>query len=158
MPYRWSRRGPAFSLLELVLVVAVIAILAAIGIPRLSRGTRGATDAALAGSLQTLRGAIDHYAAEHGGSFPKWNKLAGQLTTYTNDEGESQAGKDATHIWGPYLHVIPPLPVGAKKGETGVKQVDAAEVGWIYDQTTGTIRANCQDTEVDDAGKKYKDY
>jgi prepilin-type N-terminal cleavage/methylation domain-containing protein len=158
MLHRWSRRGSAFSLLELVFVVAIIAILAAIAIPRLSRGTKGAADSALAGSLATLRGAIDHYAAEHGGSLPKSSKVAEQLTTYTDSEGDPQASRDATHIWGPYLQAIPPLPVGANKGKTDVKQVDAVNVGWIYDPTTGTIRANCLDMEVDDAGRKYKDY
>jgi prepilin-type N-terminal cleavage/methylation domain-containing protein len=158
MLHRWSRRGSAFSLLELVFVVAIIAILAAIAIPRLSRGTKGAADSALAGGLATLRGAIDHYAAEHGGNFPKTNKFAEQLTTYTDSAGDPQATRDATHIWGSYLRTIPPLPVGANKGKTGVRQVDEANAGWIYDPTTGTIRANCPDTEVDDAGRKYKDY
>jgi len=158
MGSRWSGRGPAFSLLELMLVVAVVAVLAAIAIPRLSRGTRGATDAALAGCLATLRDAIDRYAGEHGGSFPRVNKFAGQLTTYTDSAGDSQASKDATHFWGPYMRAIPPLSVGANKGKTGVKQVDGTDVGWIYDQSAGTIRANCPDTEVDATGKKYKDY
>ena len=158
MRARWSRRGPAFSLLELMLVVAVVALLAAIAIPRLSRGTRGAADAALAATLAVLRGAVDHYAGEHGGNFPSANKSAEELTTYTDRQGHARASKDTTHIWGPYLRAVPPLPVGANKGKTGVKQVDGTDVGWIYDQAAGTIRANCSDAEVDDAGKKYKDY
>lgn len=158
MSGRWGGRGLAFSLLELVLVVAIVAILGVIAIPRLSRGTRGAADSALADSLRTLRGAIDRYAAEHGGSFPQWNTFENQLTTYTDSNGQPRNSLDGTHIWGPYLRTIPPLPVGAQKGKTGVKQADASNVGWIYDETTGTIRANCLDTEVDDAGKKYKDY
>ncbi len=158
MPGCWSRRGPAFSLLELLLVMAIIALLAAIATPRLSRGTRGAADSALAESLRMLRGAIDHYATEHGGSLPDSKDFAEQLTTYTDSEGDPQAGRDATHIWGPYLRAIPLLPVGAKEGATRVKDVDAAKIGWIYDPATGTIRANCPDTEVDDTGKKCKDY
>ena len=154
----WSGKDPAFSLLEVVVVVAILAILAAIAIPRLSRGTRGAADAALVGSLRTLRDAIDHYAAEHNGSFPRWSKFSDQLTTYTDSTGDTRASRDTTHTWGPYLRAVPPLPVGTNKGRTGVKQVDGANIGWIYDQTSGAIRANCLDTEVDDAGKKYNDY
>jgi len=153
-----SGKDPAFSLLEVVIVVAIIAILAAMGIPRLSRGTKGAADAALAGSLRTLRDAIDHYAAEHGGSFPELNQFAQQLTRYTNRDGQPRTKKDATHIWGPYLRDIPPLPVGARKGKTGVKDADDGSAGWIYDQVTGTIRANCSDTETDDTGTKYMNY
>lgn len=154
----WGRRGLAFSLLEVVLVVAILGILAVVALPRLGRGTKGAADSALAGSLATLRGALDHYAAEHGGSFPPWNRFEEQLTTYTSVAGQSKTSRDATHIWGPYLRAVPPLPVGANKGKTGVKQIDGPDVGWIYDQTTGTIRANCTDAEVDDAGRNYKDY
>ena len=44
--------------------------------------------------------------------------------------------------------------MGANKGKTGVNQVDGADVGWIYDMTTGTIRADCKDDEVDHAGKR----
>jgi type II secretory pathway pseudopilin PulG len=154
----WGRRGLAFSLLEMVFVVAIVAILAAVALPRISRGARGTADGALTGNLRLLRGAIDHYAAEHDGSFPQWNKFADQLTTYTDGDGQTRAGGDAPRIWGPYLRAAPPLPVGANKGKTGVKRTDAANVGWIYDETTGDIRANCPDTEVDDAGKKYKDY
>jgi len=158
MPGCWSRKGPAFSLLELVFVVAIVAILAVLAIPRLSRGTKGAADSALVGSLRTLRSAIDHYAAEHEGRFPEWNQFVQQLTRYTDSRGQARTNKDATHIWGPYLRAVPPLPVGANKGKTGVRQVDEASAGWIYDQTTGAIRANCSDAEVDNAGRKYKDY
>jgi len=153
-----SGKEQAFSLLEVVIVVAIIAILASVAIPRLSRGTKGAADAALAGSLRTLRDAIDHYAAEHGGSFPELNQFALQLTRYTNRDGQTRTKKDTTHIWGPYLRDVPPLPVGARRGKTGVKAVDDGSAGWIYDQVTGTIRANCSDTETDDTGTKYKDY
>lgn len=158
MSGRWGKRGLAFSLLEVVLIMAIIGVLAAVAIPRVGRGAKAATDSALAGSLAALRDAIDRYAAEHDGCPPQWNKFADQLTTYTDSDGQARAGADATHIWGPYLLVIPPLPVGPRKGKTGVKQTDGGSVGWIYTEDTGTIRANCTDTEVDDAGKKYKDY
>jgi type II secretory pathway pseudopilin PulG len=154
----WGRRGLAFSLLEMVFVVAIVAILAAVALPRISRGARGAADTSLTEDLRLLRGAIDLYAAEHGGSFPQWNKFADQLTTSTDADGQTRGGRDATHIWGPYLRAVPPLPVGANKGKTSVKKTDAANVGWIYDETSGEIRANCQDSEIDDAGKKYRDY
>jgi len=151
-------RNQAFSLLELVIVVAIIAILAAIAIPRLSRGSKGAGDSALAGDLAVLRNAIDIFAAEHGGTFPTVADIANQLTQYTDIDGVAQAAKDPNHIYGPYVRKIPTLPVGNRKGCTLIAAADAAGVGWLYDQTAGTIKANCQDTEIDDAGKKYNEY
>jgi len=154
--YRCTRRG--FSLLEVVIVVAIIAILAAIGIPRMSRGARGASDSALTGDLATLRNAIDLYAAEHTGAFPTAADINTQLTQYTNISGVVSASKDTTHIYGPYMRSIPPLPVGGKKGCSKISDANAADVGWIYTVTDGTIKANTADGEVDEAGKKYNTY
>jgi len=151
-----KRQG--FSLLEVVIVVAIIAILAAIGIPRMSRGARGASDSALSGDLATLRNAIDLYAAEHAGAYPDAADPNTQLTQYTNAAGTVNATKTTTYIYGPYVRVIPPLPVGAKKGSTKIAAADAAGVGWIYDKTEGKIHANAAADEKDEAGKLYSDY
>jgi len=151
-------RNKAFSLLELVIVVVIIGIIAAIAIPRLSRGSAGAAEAALAGDLAVLRNAIDLFATEHPGQFPSLADIEAQLTQYSNEAGVAQALKDATHIYGPYVRKIPPLPVGAKKGSTGISDADADGIGWIYNATTGDIKANCLDTETDESGKKYNEY
>ena len=153
---RLNQRG-AFSLLELVIVVAIIAIIAAIAIPRMSRGSKGANDAALTGDLAVLRNAIDVYAAEHSGTYPTATDINSQLTQYTNDSGEAQAAKDTAHIYGPYIHKVPPLPVGDNKGSKLIAATDGNDVGWIYNATAGSIRANTT-TEADETGKLYKDY
>lgn len=154
--HRCTRRG--FSLLEVVIVVAIIAILAAIGIPRMSRGAKGASDAALTGDLATLRNAIDLYAAEHTGVFPTAADVNTQLTQYTNISGVVSALKTTTHIYGPYMRSIPPLPVGAKKGGAKIADANGPDVGWIYSSTEGTIQTNTTDAEIDEAGKKYNQY
>ena len=148
----------AFSLLELVIVVAIIAVLAAIGIPRLSRGSRGAADSAVSGNLAVLRSAIDLYAAEHDDTYPTGTNITNQLTLYTDSSGNTNASKDTTYIYGPYMRNIPPLPVGAKKGNTVIATADANDVGWIYTEATGSIKTNTADTEKADTGKKYSDY
>ncbi len=150
---RWG-----FSLLELVIVVAIVAILAAIGVPRMSRGSRGAGDSALGGDLTTLRSAIDLYATEHTGTYPAVDKIGAQLTQYSNAAGAVSDKKTTDCIYGPYVRAIPPLPVGAKRGKTGIAAVDGAEVGWIYDATEGTVHANTTDAEKDDTGKLYSTY
>ena len=167
----------ALSLLELVIVCAIITVVAAIAIPRLSRGSRGAADSALSSNLAALRKAIEFFAAEHGGLYPTEGGIVNQLTKYSDVFGDAQATKDATHIYGPYLRKIPPLPVGIRKGFTGIEGdhgtgvgliYDEATgsiaiavnggVGWIYDETTGSIRANTLPNEKDESGRLYSDY
>ena len=152
-----AMRNRAFSLLELVIVVVIIGIIAAIAVPRLSRGSEGAADAALMGDLAVLRNAIDLYATEHPGKFPTKADIGDQLTLYTDEAGDA-AAKDATHIYGPYVRKVPPLPVGARRRQTGVADIDGATIGWIYDEATGDIKANCPDAEKDAAGKQYNQY
>lgn len=148
----------AFSLIELVIVVVIIGIIAAIAIPRMSRGATGANDSALSGNLAVLRKAIDLYQAEHDGNFPAAATIVAQLTTYTDSSGAAQATKDATHIFGPYLRVIPPLSVGTtRKGQSGIAAADAATIGWIYTAADGSIKANTT-TEADATGKLYNTY
>ena len=151
-------RSRGFSLLEVVIVVAIIAILAAIGIPRMSRGAKGASDSALVGDLATLRNAIDLYATEHNGTFPTEAAINTQLTQYTSDAGAVNATKTTTYIYGPYLRSVPPLPVGAKKGNTKIANADANDVAWIYDDAEGTIKANTTASEADEKGKLYNTY
>ena len=151
-----GRRG--FSLLELVIVVVILGILGAIAIPRLSRGAAGAADSALTSNLAVLRNAIDLYQLEHGGDFPDAATFVDQMTQYTDELGNTNATKDTTHIYGPYLRSVPPLPVGSNRGDSGVAAADAAGVGWIYDETAGTISANLPDAEVDARGVQYNAY
>jgi prepilin-type N-terminal cleavage/methylation domain-containing protein len=150
------RRG--FSLIELVIVVVIIGIIAAIAIPRMSRGATGANESNLTANLRVLRNAVDLFQTEHEGTYPAAATIDTQLTQYTDIGGTVSATKDTTHVYGPYIRSIPPLPVGAKKGKFGIAAADGASVGWIYDATTGTIKANCVDAEVDSKGVKFNTY
>lgn len=149
-----------FSLIELVIVVVIIGVIAAIAIPRISRGSEGAAESALAGNLAVLRNALDLFAAEHGGTYPATaGDVADALTQYSDITGTSfSATKTTSAYFGPYLRKVPPLPVGASKGNTGIGAADADGVGWIYDASTGKISANTTDTETDATGTKYNEY
>jgi prepilin-type N-terminal cleavage/methylation domain-containing protein len=144
-----SARRSAFSLVELVIVVVIIGIIGAIAIPRLSRGSAGAADSALRGDLAHLRSAIELYGAEHTGIYPTAATFVAQITTYSDDAGNTNATKTAVFQYGPYLKAVPPLPVGAAKGNTGVAASAGAGVGWIYTDVTGNIVSNTTATEVD---------
>jgi general secretion pathway protein G len=161
----FSNRSNGFSLIELVIVVVIIGIIAAIAIPRLSRGSAGAADSAVSGNLAVLRSAVDLYATEHGGSYPSVGTFDSQLTTYTDSSGSFSASKTGNFIYGPYLRKVPPLPVGPAtyKGSTTVVDGSSgtpgtAAGGWFYNPTTGDIKANLADTQVDTAGKQYNQY
>ena len=152
-----------FNLIELIIVVVLIGIIAAIAIPRLSRGSSGSADSALSGNLAVLRSAIDLYSREHNGAYPALATFDAQLTQYTDPAGAISPEKTETTIFGPYLRKIPALPVGANKGNSSVIDTNSATVGsvaggWFYDPTRGTIQANCADSELDSAGKKYNSY
>lgn len=156
----WARgnrsvRG-GFSLIELVIVVVILGIIGAIAVPRLSRGAEGAKDSALITNLSTLRNAIDLYTTEHEGLRPATANIVAQLTAYTDINGGMSATKTGAYIYGPYIRSIPPLPVGANRGKTGIAAADGAGVGWLYTESTGAIVANA--SESDASGKAYNTY
>jgi prepilin-type N-terminal cleavage/methylation domain-containing protein len=157
MTYK-TKSSTGFSLLELVIVIVIMGIVAAVAIPRMGRGSAGAADAAVSGNLAILRNAIDMYAGEHPGTYPATADFEAQVTQYTDVFGATNATKTATHIYGPYIRKIPPLPVGSRKGNTTVAGNSGANTGWKYNPTTGDISANTTGAEVDSSGKLYSDY
>jgi general secretion pathway protein G len=158
---RKNRRN-AFSLIELVIVVVIIAIIGAIAIPKMSRGAAGANDSALIQDLSTMRSAIDLFTTEHNGTAPSNATAAtfiSQLTTYTDISGNTQATKDTTHIYGPYLKSVPNLPVGTNKGINTVTitgPVGTGSFAWYFDGTT--VWANDTATDLDVKGVMYNTY
>ncbi|GAB5495147.1 MAG: hypothetical protein Phyf2KO_02270 [Phycisphaerales bacterium] len=152
-----SRRR-AFSLIELVIVVVILGVIGAVAIPRMSRGAEGAAESALVSNLATLRGAIELYAAEHGGTFPSAANFADQMTLYSNASGGTNATKTGAFIYGPYLRAVPALPVGARQGSSGVAAADAAGIGWIYTEASGTIVSNTTGAEVNGSGTAWNTF
>lgn len=152
----------AFSLIELVIVVVIIGIIAAIAIPRMSRGAQGAGDSALSGSLSTLRKAIDLYAAEHDGAYPAIADFTDAMTKFSDAGGTKFLdAKDPAQgvIYGPYLRSIPVMNAGKFKGKNEVTASAGEDGGWVYDATSGTIRADAESAEMDGSGtKKLVDY
>lgn len=156
------RQVNGFSLIELVIVVVIIGVIGAIAVPRMSRGAAGASEAALRGDLSVLRQAIEFYQTEHGGLVPTDDaSIVGQLTMYTDIQGNTNATKTTAYLYGPYLRAMPALPVGENKGSAAVRDGgspgDGSE-GWHYDKDTGDIVANTKDEEVDASGTPYNTY
>lgn len=116
-----------------------------------------------------LRYALERYAAEHGGQYPV-DDVAKQLTYYSDYQGISMSlTKDVANgvVYGPYLKAIPPLPVGSKKGATGIYESSntgelppegVASDGWFYNSVDQVFKANLADIDVDDDGFRYNTY
>ena len=136
-----------FSLIELVIVVVIIGIIGAIAIPRMSRGSDGAAVSALTGNLAVMNKAVELYAVEHGGDYPAAVKITTQLLSQTNTHGNNPTGDVGEMVYGPYLRAIPPLPLGDKKGNTGIALNDGDGVGWIYRPARGIIQPNLTDSD-----------
>ena len=157
-PSSVRRSRKAFTLVEILIVVIILGILASIVLAQFTNVRGNASDTALKDNLRWMRSAILLYQAEHG-MFPTLASFEGQMTSYTDLQGNTTSSKDTTHKFGSYMLSLPQLPVGAQKGQTAVTGTTyATNYGWQYDETTGTIRANCQDTEVDTDGKAYNTY
>ncbi len=151
-----NRKHTGFTLLEMMLVVVIIALIAAIAIPKFSQGAAGASSSAVAADLAVLRNAIDMYQADHN-AYPSATTIATQLVQFSDINGNTQATKDTTHIYGPYLRSLPALPVGAMKGNTGIAAATATGVGWLYTAASGLIQTNTT-TEADSSGVLYSTY
>ena len=134
------RRG--VSLLEMTLVIVVIGIIGAIVVPRFSRGADGAAEAVLADDLATLHKAAELFATEHGGRYPSGLSIINQLTLRSDEQGACATTASPPYIYGPYLKVIPAMPMGPHKGERGVGQAPGAGVAWIYDDLQGGFKPN----------------
>ena len=161
-PTRTRGRRHGFSLIELVIVVVIIGIIGAIAIPRMSRGAAGASDSALTANLAVLRNALDLYAAEHNGQFPDLDDMPEALTQFTDAAGNVSTTQDTTHIFGPYVRNIPPLPIGPNQGnDTFTDTADGIPTGtspaWVYNENTGEISANTGGA-VDVSGEEYASY
>ena len=93
-----------------------------------------------------------------------------QLTEFSDSAGSNtKPTKDAPAgiVYGPYLKKVPPLPVGSKKGATGVFHTnDGAAMppggtvndGWWYNSVTQEIRANLPGADQDGDGDAYNTY
>lgn len=172
MPNRRAVSG-GFSVIEAVIVLVILGTIAAIAIPRMSHAGQSAAETSLAGDMAVWRNALDLYQRDHNGSYPKDStSLAAQLTQYTDLAGEVSPSKDGSHVFGPYLRSVPPLPVtdpedgaAVPHGSTtiGPALIGGAPTrfvpngyGWLYDGA-GNVYPNTGSL-TDITGKLYNCY
>ena len=152
----------AFTLIELLLVVVILGILAAVAIPQFSDSSGEARASTLQSNLAVLRNAIEYYRVNHNGKFPGYPAAGGtpteaetinQLTLSSKVDGSSAAIGTAGFGFGPYIRErLPTNPVNTlatvlvlKDGDTFPAAADNS-TGWVYQPSTGRIRANSTGT------------
>jgi len=142
----------AFTLIEMLIVIIILGILAMIIIPQITVSTDDAKLRTLQTNLNTMRGAIELYAAQHGGSYPgpTATLFVQQLTQYTDGTNAVSSTKTATAKYGPYIkgNTLPMNPYNEKTDVT----VDATTAdittraategtGWKFYYLTGVLIA-----------------
>lgn len=102
------RAKSGFTLVEILIVVVILGILAAIVIPQFTDASEDAKEASLLSNLQTMRGQIELYKAQHSGALPGAGtaNVTTALTSRTDVDGTADADGD----YGPYMQKIPANP------------------------------------------------
>jgi general secretion pathway protein G len=102
------RAKSGFTLVEILIVVVILGILAAIVIPQFTDASEDAKEASLLSNLQTMRGQIELYKAQHSGALPGAGtaNFTAALTGRTDVAGAA----DADGAYGPYMTKIPANP------------------------------------------------
>ncbi|MHC4645112.1 MAG: type IV pilin protein [Planctomycetota bacterium] len=161
------------SLVELIIVVAILGILGAIVLPQFQDNAAEARESAAKANLQSLRAAIELYAAQHNGIAPgypfgdtsippHYMAFRFQLVKPTNVKGEFAEPGTAGYPLGPYMSEIPENPFNNRwvlkmlyKTEP-LPEEATGTYGWIYKAATKAIRLDWPGT--DKAGDSYYDY
>jgi len=146
----------AFSIAELLIVAAVIGILAALVVPSLHNHAMDAKEAATREDLQLLRGAIELYAARHGGVSP------GYPQNNPSDDPTGERFQAQTTMEDRCLLQIPENPFNNLNRVRMVGNDEAfppeasGQYGWVYQPATKTIRVDWPGT--DSHGTRFFDY
>jgi general secretion pathway protein G len=143
-----------FTLVEILIVVVILGILAAVVIPQFTSASENARASSLVSQLQTIRSQLELAQIEHEGVYPAitlgdndpaaWAELTSKSdpsSTLAGDYATATGGPDEV---GPYLQKAPANPFASTGNQTVVEAFGSAgaDVGWVYDQTDGRIKAS----------------
>ncbi len=141
---RTTRRGRAFTLIELVIVVVIIGVVAAIAVPRFGQAAANSQSAAVLATTRQFQTALDHYFEEHrqrsvlvnpdGTRTSDPERLLARLLQTTGEDG-SLGGP-----LGPYLRTVPINPLNRLStirigGAAGGSETH----GWRYTASSNVV-------------------
>jgi len=137
------RKNKGFTLVEILIVVVILGILAAIVIPQFSDASTQSKLSSCQSSLQSLRSQIQLYKIQHNDEPPALAVFEEAMTLCSDadasvaaDYAARTAGNTGTHPYGPYIQQV---PVNPWNNSADPADGDAADVGWVYNETTGDI-------------------
>jgi len=146
----------AFSITELVIVVAILGIMAAIVLPYFRGEATEAKEAAAKDNLRILRGAINLYAARHGGVAP------GYTDGTPGGDLDPDCFVEQTVVEDECLRRMPANPFNNLETILMIGNGDAlpaaatGQYGWIYQASTKTVRLDWPGADAD--GVPYLNY
>ena len=123
---RMSRRS-AFTLVEILIVVVILAILAAAVIPQFTDSSNDAKNSTSLFNLQTLRGQIAVYKAQHGGLVRPEPMRRRSLPCSWQKSDANGTSNPTTGTLGPYLQVIPNNPATVTPANQNLLKVVTAD-------------------------------
>ncbi len=167
------RKG--FTLVEILIVVVILGILAAIVIPQFSSASQAAQASSTVTQLQSLRSQLELYQLQHNGNYPQVTAAGigtddfwAQLNNFTDTDGTvylTQAAADTARtagasIFGPYLQkpVSNPFITSVGRADEQISvatdeplsEDGVALFGFLYNETTGEVRANVPENVADE--------
>jgi len=142
-----TRAHDGWTLVEVLIVVIVLGVLAAIVVPQFTAASTDAKLSALKTNLDTIRGQLELYKAQHNGTYPtSIETFVDQMTKASEPGGwTAEVGTPGFDL-GPYLQSIPNNPY---TGSNTISSSPPGESAWYYEPGTGHFRANHRPDYVD---------
>ena len=148
-----TRRHHGFTLVEILIVVVILGILAAIVIPQFTSASESAKASSLVSQLQTIRSQLELYQVQHNGDYPTLATLqTGDPDNWTGLSTQTDVDGAAGTDFGPYLQKAPVNPFTGTSNVIASTGTAAATVGWLYNETTGEIKAAVASAKASEAG------